>query len=109
MWVEASGAAGVAEPMAASLAPAGRMVLVGRGPHTIDLDPEWLIVRGAGLQGSIGHSGSGTFGHVIDLMAAGRLDMTRIVSGTVDLDGAARLLDGTPRREAGKTLVIPAP
>jgi threonine dehydrogenase-like Zn-dependent dehydrogenase len=109
MWVEASGAAGVAEPMVASLAPAGRMVLVGRGPHTIDLDPEWLIVRGAGLQGSIGHSGSGTFGHVIDLMAAGRLDMTRIVSGTVDLDGAARLLDGTPRREAGKTLVIPAP
>ena len=107
LWVEASGAAGVAEPMAASLAPAGRMVLVGRGPHTIDLDPEWLIVRGAGLQGSIGHSGSGTFGHVIDLMAAGRLDMTRIVSSTVDLDGAARLLDGTPRREAGKVLVVP--
>ena len=107
MWIEASGAAGVAESMAASLAPAGRMVLVGRGPHTVDLDPEWLIVRGAGIQGSIGHSGSGTFGHVIDLMAAGRLDMTRIVSGTVDLDGAARLLDGTPRREAGKTLVIP--
>jgi threonine dehydrogenase-like Zn-dependent dehydrogenase len=108
LWVEASGAAGVAEPMAASLAPAGRMVLVGRGPHTIDLDPEWLIVRGAGIQGSIGHSGSGTFGHVIDLMAAGRLDMTRIVSGTVDLEGAAGLLDGTPARESGKTLVIPA-
>jgi threonine dehydrogenase-like Zn-dependent dehydrogenase len=107
MWVEASGAAGVAEMMAASLAPAGRMVLLGRGPHTIELDPEWLIVRGAGIQGSIGHSGSGTFGHVIDLMAAGRLDMTRIVSGTVDLEGAAALLDGTPRRQAGKTLVIP--
>jgi scyllo-inosose 3-dehydrogenase len=107
LWVEASGAAGVAEPMAASLAPAGRMVLVGRGPHTIDLDPEWLIVLGAGIQGSIGHSGSGTFGHVIDLMAAGRIDLTRIVSGTVDLEGAAGLLDGTPRRESGKTLVIP--
>jgi threonine dehydrogenase-like Zn-dependent dehydrogenase len=107
LGVEASGAAGVAESMAASLAPAGRMVLVGRGPHTVDLDPEWLIVRGAGIQGSIGHSGSGTFGHVIDLMAAGRLDMTQIVSGSVDLDGAASLLDGTPRRDAGKTLVIP--
>jgi threonine dehydrogenase-like Zn-dependent dehydrogenase len=107
VWVEASGAAGVAESMAASLAPAGKMILVGRGPHLIDLDPEWLIVRGAAVHGSIGHSGSGTFGHVIDLMAAGRLDMTRIVSGTVDLDGAARMLDGTPRRESGKTLVIP--
>jgi threonine dehydrogenase-like Zn-dependent dehydrogenase len=107
MWVEASGATGVAESMAASLAPAGRMVLVGRGPHTVDLDPEWLIVRGAGIQGSIGHSGSGTFGHVIDLMAAGRLDMPRIVSGTVDLEGAVELLDGTPRRESGKILVAP--
>jgi threonine dehydrogenase-like Zn-dependent dehydrogenase len=107
LWVEASGAAGVAEPMAESLAPAGKIVLVGRGPHTIDLDPEWLIVRGAGIQGSIGHSGSGTFGHVIDLMAAGRIDMTRIVSGTVDLEAAAGLLDGTARRESGKTLVIP--
>jgi threonine dehydrogenase-like Zn-dependent dehydrogenase len=107
VWVEASGAPGVAETMAASLAPAGKLILVGRGPHMIDLDPEWLIVRGAAVHGSIGHSGSGTFGRVIDLMAAGRLDMTRIVSATVDLDDAARLLDGTPRRESGKTLVIP--
>jgi threonine dehydrogenase-like Zn-dependent dehydrogenase len=107
VWVEASGAAGVAEQMAASLAPAGRLILVGRGPHTIVLDPEWLIVRGASAHGSIGHSGSGTFGRVIDLMAAGRIDMTRIVSATVDLAGGAALLDGTPRRDAGKTLVQP--
>jgi scyllo-inosose 3-dehydrogenase len=107
LWVEASGAAGVAELMAASLAPAGRIVLIGRGPHTIDLDPELLIVRGAAIHGSIGHSGSGAFGHVIDLMAAGRLDMTRVVTATVDLEGAGRLLDGTARRESGKVLVEP--
>ena len=107
MWVEASGAAGVVEMLAESVAPAGRIVLVGRGPHRIDLDPELLVVRGAGMQGSIGHSGSGTFGHVIELMASGRLDMTRMVSRTVDLEGAAGLLDGTPRRESGKTLVVP--
>ena len=109
MWVEASGAAGVVEMLAESVAPAGRIVLVGRGPHRIDLDPELLVVRGAGMQGSIGHSGSGTFGHVIDLMASGRLDMTRMVSRTVDLEGAAQLLDGTPHRESGKTLVVPNP
>lgn len=107
LWVEASGAAGVVESMAASVAPAGRIVLIGRGPHAIDLDPEWLIVRGAALHGSIGHSGSGAFGRVIDLMAAGRLDMTRMVSRTVDLDEAASWLDGTPRRESGKILVVP--
>ena len=107
VWFEASGAAGVTELMAASLAPAGKLVLVGRGPHTIDLDPELLIVPGAAIHGSIGHSGAGAFGRVIDLMAAGRLDMSRLVSRTVDLDGAAELLDGTPRREAGKILVVP--
>lgn len=107
VWFEASGAAGVIEQMAASVAPAGKIVLVGRGPHTVDLDPEQLIVRGASLHGSIGHSGAGTFGRVIDLMATGRLDMTPIVSAAVDLDGAAAVLDGSPRREAGKTLVVP--
>ena len=107
MWVEASGAAGVTETMAASLAPAGKLVLIGRGPHMIDLDPELLIVRGASIHGSIGHSGSGAFGRVIDLMAARRLDMARLVGATVDLEGAARLLDGTPRRESGKVLVAP--
>jgi threonine dehydrogenase-like Zn-dependent dehydrogenase len=107
LWVECSGAAGVTEAMAASLAPAGKLVLVGRGPHRVDLDPELLIVRGAGLQGSIGHAGSGTFGRVIDLMAAGRLDLTPIVSTTVDLEGAASLLAGAQPRNAGKVLVVP--
>lgn len=107
MWIEASGAAGVAEIMAATVAPAGKLVLIGRGPHTIDLDPESLIVRGASMHGSIGHAGSGAFGRVIDLMAAGRIDMTRLIAETVDLEGAAAKLDGTPRREAGKVLVVP--
>jgi len=108
MWVEASGAPGVVEVMAETVAPAGSIVLVGRGPHTVDLDPELLIVRGASLVGSIGHSGSGVFGKVIDLMAAGRIDMTPIVSATVGLDEALGLLDGTPRRAAGKTIVAPS-
>jgi scyllo-inosose 3-dehydrogenase len=107
LWLEASGATGAAEMMAAALAPAGRLVLVGRGPHAIDLDPELLVVRGAAMLGSIGHAGSGTFGHVIDLMAAGRLDMTRLVSETVDLEHGARLLDGSTHRESGKILVVP--
>jgi threonine dehydrogenase-like Zn-dependent dehydrogenase len=106
-WIEASGARGVAEPMAASLAPGGRVVLIGRGPHTIDLDPEWLIVRGAGVVGSIGHAGSGAFGRVIDLMATGRLPMDRIVSTTVPLDGMVAALEELGNREAGKTIVEP--
>jgi threonine dehydrogenase-like Zn-dependent dehydrogenase len=106
-WVEASGARGVAESMAASLAPGGRLVLIGRGPHTIDLDPEWLIVRGAAVVGSIGHAGSGAFGRVIDLMATGRLAMDRIVTASVPLDGMVAALERLGNREAGKTIVEP--
>jgi scyllo-inosose 3-dehydrogenase len=106
-WVEASGAPDVAEQMAATLAPGGRVVLIGRGPHAIELDPEHLIVRGASMAGSIGHSGSGAFGRVIDLMAAGRLPMDRIVSSTVSLDGMVAALDRLRDREAGKTIVEP--
>ncbi|HYI21794.1 MAG TPA: hypothetical protein VEX62_04075 [Candidatus Limnocylindrales bacterium] len=45
---------------------------------------------------------------MIELMAAGRLDMDRIVSQTVDLEGAAALLDGKSARHAGKVLVVPS-
>jgi threonine dehydrogenase-like Zn-dependent dehydrogenase len=107
LWVEASGAAGVTEAMAATLAPGGRVLLLGRGPHRVDLDPESLIVPGAALQGSIGHAGSGAFGRVIDLIAAGRLPIGDLVSRRVDLAGAAALLDGHPVRDAGKTIVRP--
>jgi threonine dehydrogenase-like Zn-dependent dehydrogenase len=106
-WVEGSGARGVAEQMAATLAPGGSVVLIGRGPHTIELDPEDLIVRGASMAGSIGHSGSGAFGRIIDLMAAGRLPMDRIVSSTVSLDGMVAALERLHDREAGKTIVEP--
>jgi threonine dehydrogenase-like Zn-dependent dehydrogenase len=93
--------------MAASLAPGGRVILIGRGPHTIDLDPEWLIVPGAAVVGSIGHSGSGAFGRVIDLMASQRLPLDRIVTNVVPLDGMVAALEGLASREAGKTIVEP--
>jgi threonine dehydrogenase-like Zn-dependent dehydrogenase len=83
------------------------VILIGRGPHTIALDPEHLIVRGASMAGSIGHSGSGAFGRVIELMAAGRLPMDRIVSDTVPLDGMVAALERLGDREAGKTIVEP--
>jgi threonine dehydrogenase-like Zn-dependent dehydrogenase len=59
------------------------------------------------LVGSIGHSGSGAFGRVISLMAAGRLDMSRIVTRTVALDEAVGCLEGLRDRAAGKVVVVP--
>jgi scyllo-inosose 3-dehydrogenase len=107
LWVEASGAAGVAADMTGALAAGADVVLLGRGPHLATIDPERLIVSGGAIVGSIGHSGSGAFGRVIDLMAAGRLDMGRIVTRTVGLDDAVEALARLGAREAGKVMVIP--
>jgi scyllo-inosose 3-dehydrogenase len=106
-WVEASGAPGVVDELTGALAANADVVLLGRGPHRLSLDPERLIVAGAALVGSIGHSGSGAFGRVISLMAAGRLDMSRIVTATTPLDDAVDWLGRLGDREAGKVMVLP--
>jgi threonine dehydrogenase-like Zn-dependent dehydrogenase len=107
LWVEASGAPGVVAELTGGLAAGADVVLLGRGPHHLTIDPERLIVSGSALAGSIGHSGSGAFGRVIALMAAGRLDMSRIVTETVDLHGALDRLGRLSGRDAGKVMVVP--
>lgn len=106
MWVEASGAEGVIDAATGALAPTATVVLLGRGPHRASIDPERLVVTGGGLRGSLGHSGAGTFGNVIRLMASGRLDMSRIVTHPVDLGGAIEGLERLKDREAGKYMVL---
>jgi threonine dehydrogenase-like Zn-dependent dehydrogenase len=93
--------------MTGALAANADVVLLGRGTHRLELDPERLVVSGAALSGSIGHSGSGAFGRVISLMAGGRLDMSRIVTETVPLEEAATWLGRLSDREAGKVVVVP--
>jgi threonine dehydrogenase-like Zn-dependent dehydrogenase len=106
MWVEASGARGAIDAATGALAPTATVVLVGRGPHRASIDPERLVVTGGGLRGSLGHSGAGTFGNVIRLMASGRLDMRRIVTNPVGLEGALEGLERLGNREAGKYMVM---
>jgi len=107
LWVEASGAAGVVEEASGALAAGADVVLLGRGTHHLALEPERLIVSGSALVGSIGHSGSGAFGRVIALMAAGRLDMSQIVTERVGLEQAVARLGELGARDTGKVLVVP--
>src|SRR5918997_5194354 len=106
MWVEASGAPGVIGAATGALAPNATVVLIGRGPHRASVDPERLVVTGGGLRGSLGHSGAGTFGNVIRLMASGRLDMSRIVTNQIGLEDAIEGLERLRDREAGKYMVL---
>src|SRR5215216_2094343 len=106
MWVEASGAPGVIDAATGALAPNATVALIGRGPHRASVDPERLVVTGGGLRGSLGHSGAGTFGNVIQLMAAGQLDMSRIVTNRIRLEDALEGLERLRSREAGKYMVL---
>jgi hypothetical protein len=106
MWVEASGAQGVIDAATGALAPTATVVLLGRGPHRASIDPERLVVTGGGLRGSLGHSGAGTFGNVIRLMASGRLDMSCIVTDPISLGAAIEALAHLRDREAGKYMVL---
>jgi threonine dehydrogenase-like Zn-dependent dehydrogenase len=106
MWVEASGAPGVIDAATGALAANATVVLIGRGPHRASVDPERLVVTGGGLRGSLGHSGAGTFGNVIQLMAAGQLDMSRIVTNRIRLEDALEGLERLRSREAGKYMVL---
>jgi scyllo-inosose 3-dehydrogenase len=106
MWVEASGAPDVIDAATGALAPNATVVLIGRGPHRASVDPERLVITGGGLRGSLGHSGAGTFGNVIQLMAAGRLDMSRIVTNQIRLEDVLEGLERLRSREAGKYMVL---
>jgi threonine dehydrogenase-like Zn-dependent dehydrogenase len=106
LWVEASGVPGVIADMTGALGAGADVVLLGRGASQATIDPERLIVSGGALCGSIGHAGSGAFGRVIDLMAAGRLDMSRIVTQTVVLEEAVDWLARLGDRKTGKVMVV---
>ena len=61
------------------------VVIVARAEAKIPLTGEVFQVRRAGIVGTQGHSGHGTFPRVISAMAAG-MDMTPIVTKTIGLD-----------------------
>jgi threonine dehydrogenase-like Zn-dependent dehydrogenase len=106
VWVEASAAPGLLDPITRTLAPCGQAVLIGLGPHRADLLPASLVRSGAGLRGSLGHAGFGAFGNVIRLMAAGALNMAQIVTTRVELDDAVACLEHLHDRETGKCMVV---
>ena len=61
------------------------VVIVARSPEKIPVTGEVFQVRRASMVGSQGHSGHGTFPHVISLMASG-MDMTPLITKRISLD-----------------------
>jgi threonine dehydrogenase-like Zn-dependent dehydrogenase len=90
LYLEATGLPTIVYPQIEQTIWLGRslnatVVVLARADAKMPVTGEVLQVRRAGIVGSQGHSGEGTFARVIDCMADG-MDMTRIVTRRICLD-----------------------
>lgn len=106
LFAECSGATNATYPvMAGALAIGGKTVQIGHsiGKTSIDLYP--YMFNAGGISGSNGQSGQGIYTDVIALMASGRIDMRKMVTGRVHLEDIEAGLAQAANRVSGKVLV----
>lgn len=103
--------AGVADrtiqPLNKCLAVNASIIDIGMGGKRPTLPTVTYKQQGVQLAGSLGHSGSGTFQNVIRLMAAGRIDMRKMVSARMPLDDALSAFKRLESREDAKIILQP--
>ena len=106
--VECSGAAEqTLQGLNTSLAVNASIIDIGMGRQKPTLPTVTYKVKGVQFAGSLGHVGSGTFHNVIRLMAAGRIDMRRMLSDTLPLDDAVAAFKRLESREDAKLILLP--
>ncbi|RLC89705.1 MAG: alcohol dehydrogenase, partial [Chloroflexi bacterium] len=106
LQVEAAGVPAITIPeMERALAVNGKIVHLGRRAGTVPSNMTLYQDRGAQLYGSLGHAGYGTFGHIIRLMAGGRIDMTRMITARYPLERAVEAIESLRDRQEGKVMV----
>jgi threonine dehydrogenase-like Zn-dependent dehydrogenase len=106
LQVEAAGAPAATVPeMEQALAIGGKVVIIGRAAERAPMYLEFLQTRAGQVFGAQGHSGYGTFQHVIRLMASGRLDMRPIITSRFGLESATSAVARASERRDGKVMV----
>ncbi|NPA90188.1 MAG: alcohol dehydrogenase catalytic domain-containing protein [Chloroflexi bacterium] len=106
--VEAAGVPHLTVPeMEKALAINGKIVQIGRAPKRVPMYLETLQVRRSQVFGAQGHSGHQNFPNVIRMVAAGRLDLSPIITGRYALDHALEAFERLRAREDGKIIIHP--
>jgi threonine dehydrogenase-like Zn-dependent dehydrogenase len=106
LFAECTGATNATYPiMAGALAIGGKTVQIGHslGKTSIDLYP--YMFNAGGISGSNGQSGQGIYTDVIALMASGRIDMRKTVTGRMHLEDIEEGLAQAGNRVSGKILI----
>lgn len=88
-----------------SLAVGAKVVHLGRRAGAVPTNITIYQDTGSQSFGSLGHTGWGTFGNIIKLMASGRLDMTPMITARYPLEQAADAVRSLANREGGKVMV----
>ncbi len=105
LFAECAGASKFTYPvMAKSLAIGGKTVQIGHPPYITPVDIYNWQFNAATISGSNGQSGQGIYPDVIALMASGRIDMRKMVTGRFHLEDIEEGMKIT----AGKVLVSTA-
>lgn len=106
MHVEAAGAPTRTIPeMEAALAVGGKIVMIGRAAERTPIYLEAFQTHAAQIFGAQGHSGYGNFPNVIKLMAAGRIDLTPIITSRFPLAQGVEAIQKATKREDGKIMI----
>ena len=106
--VEAAGAPQVTvTEMEQALAINGKIVQIGRAAERVPMYLESFQVRRSQVYGAQGHSGHGTFPNVIRMVAAGRLDLSDIITSRYTLENVVDAIAQSTTRTDGKILVKP--
>ena len=106
--IEAAGAPQLIIPeMEKALAINAKIVQIGRAAQRVPMYLESFQVRRAQAFGSQGHSGHETFPNVIRLVAAGRLDLSEIITARYPLDKTVDAIAQSVTRTDGKIIVKP--
>ncbi len=106
--VEAAGAPHLTIPeMEQALAINAKIVQIGRAAQRVPMYLEAFQVRRAQAYGAQGHSGHETFPNVIRMVAAGRLDLSPIITAKYPLDETVDAIAKSTTRTDGKILVKP--
>lgn len=108
LFAECSGATNATYPvMEGALAIGGKAVQIGHTIGKTSIDMYSFQFNAGSISGSNGQSGQGIYTDVIALMASGRIDMRKMVTGRIPLAEMARGLELSGARSAGKILVQP--
>ena len=95
------------EEMEKALAINSKIVQIGRAAQRVPMYLEAFQVRRAQVFGAQGHSGHETFPNVIRMVAAGRLDLSPLITARYDLEETTDAIAKSTKRTDGKILVKP--